>query len=170
MSTIYIGIDNGASGSYGIVADGWQATFELVPVKKFLDYQKGKPTNVSRLDWQRMIMRLKEIQSLARTEEREVRVVMEKPFTGKFKKAEVSAGRFYEAMLIVLESQKIGYEVISSGAWQKELLPKAKKTDVLKKASKAVATKMFPKLAEKFEKHGDADGLLIAVWASRREK
>ena len=49
MGRIYVGLDNGVSGSIGIVGDDIESVFVKTPVKKVQDYTKAKK-EVSRLD------------------------------------------------------------------------------------------------------------------------
>lgn len=49
MSKIYVGCDNGVSGTIGIVGDNIEPYFTKTPVKSEQDYTKGKK-NITRLD------------------------------------------------------------------------------------------------------------------------
>ena len=49
MSKIYIGIDNGTSGTIGIVGDSISPIFVHTPVKKEQNYTKAKQS-ITRLD------------------------------------------------------------------------------------------------------------------------
>ena len=49
MSKIYIGIDNGTTGTIGIVGNGIESQLYHTPIKKEQDYTKAKKT-VTRLD------------------------------------------------------------------------------------------------------------------------
>ena len=99
------------------------------------------------------------------------KVFLERPFTGKFNKANVSAARALESTLIALERMELPFEYVDSKEWQKEMLPKGiKGTPELKKASLDIGCRLFPKHKEKIKKHGDADGLLIAEYYRRNRK
>ena len=56
MSKIYVGLDNGVSGSIGIVGDDIESVFVKTPVKKVQDYTKAKK-EVSRLDYSKFMER-----------------------------------------------------------------------------------------------------------------
>lgn len=156
----YIGIDNGVSGTIGIITEQ-HYFFYQTPVKKSQDYTKAKKL-VTRID----IIELKTILSLHKNPF----AIIERPFInpGMFKTS-MSAIRAYEATISFLEVNEIGYETIDSKEWQRELLPTGiKGTPALKKASLDIGIRMFPKYKELMEKHGDADGMLIAEYARRK--
>ena len=83
-------------------------------------------------------------------------------------KAPVSAIRAMEATIIFLETTKIPYAFIDSKEWQKALLPHGLKGEELKEASVMVGKRLFPQFAEFIQKHGDADGMLIAEYCKRK--
>lgn len=159
----YIGIDNGISGTIGIL-DGDVSVFVKTPVFETLGYQKSKVRHINRIDVPALTKLLGKYNPL------NTRVLLERPLVNPMRfQASISAVRSLEATLIVLESLHLGYEYVDSGHWQKVLLPAGVKgAPKLKKASKDVGLRMFPMHEELIKKHGDADGLLIAEWARRR--
>lgn len=164
MSTpITIGIDNGASGSIGIVGRG-RVTYVPIPTKEYLHY--GKAGKISeRLDraalelllTQELNLRGHDFQNTS-----DIRIFIERPFSGKFINAVVPAHRFFEATIIVMEDLELGYEVVDSGKWQAAVLGDVHGSAELKKASKLRGVQLYPSLADVITKHKDADGLLIA--------
>jgi len=81
----------------------------------------------------------------------------------------MSAMRTLEAEVLILESLKIPYMYCDSKEWQKELLPfGTKSTPELKKASMDIGCRLFPEHEVLIKKHKDADGILIAEWARRK--
>lgn len=160
---IYIGIDNGATGSIGIISP---IHLIYIPVPKYMeqDYTKKKQ-RVSRLDVPAFGNL---IQDVMRAKHTHVHVLLERPLVnpGMFK-ATKSALRFMEATMIVLERLGLPKRFIDSKEWQKYLLPKGCKGPELKVASKEIGCRLFPQLAPMIVKHGDADGLLIAEYARR---
>lgn len=147
-----IGIDNGTSGSIGIIGpDG--AIFESTPVRDHVHYTK-KGEFIKRID----VLALEGLFNVDGL----VKAYMERPYTGTFVNTSVLAGRAYEATLITLEELRIGFETIDSKAWQKALLPGIKGSANLKKASRLRGIELYPALKDSITKHGDADGLLIA--------
>ena len=156
---IYIGIDNGITGSIGII-DGEYSQFFHTPTKKELSYTKAKKW-IERIDWRE----LKRI--LAQGDQ--VRMVgLERPLVDSTKFAATqSAMRSLEATIIVLESLKLPYEYLDSKEWQKEMLPEGVKgTPELKKASLDIGNRLFPQHTELYKK--DADGILIAEYIRRK--
>jgi hypothetical protein len=160
---VYIGIDNGVSGSIGIVTGYVNEVFKI-PVRKVLNYTKTKQW-LNRIDGKE----LKEILS-APFDVSKIFCLIERPMVNPERfKATVSALRALEATLIVLEDLGIPYQYIDSKEWQKELLPSGLKgPEELKPASVEVACRLFPHLAEQIRKHKDGDGILIAEYARRK--
>ena len=162
MSKNYIGIDNGVTGSIGIIWKISGSEFYQMPVFKQKSYTKADQ-NISRID-------TAELMEILRTlDPSDSIVILERPFVNsKGFKATQSAMRALEATLIVIEYLKLPYQYIDSKQWQKELLPSGiKGTAELKNASFDIGCRLFPQLKEEIKKQKDADGLLIAEWARR---
>ena len=160
---IYCGIDNGGTGTIGIINED-KVFFVLTPCKKVLDYQK-KAKHITRIDYPALYELLEDYPSLG------IKFFIERPIKnpGLFE-ASASGLRAFEATLICLEQLGYSYSVVDSKQWQKKMLPEGIKGSAeLKKASVDVGCRLFPQFAEVIRKHKDADGLLIAEWA-RREK
>src|SRR5574340_534386 len=123
----YVGIDNGVSGSIGIIAPD-SIKFYLTPTFSELSYTKEKQ-NISRIDFRRMLEILSELKNPF--------VLLERPMVnpGRFK-ATISALRALESTLLAIEYHNIPRMYIDSKEWQKDMLPRGiKGTDALKKAS-----------------------------------
>jgi hypothetical protein len=156
----YIGIDNGVTGSIGIIpCSGYGASYHKTPVISCLNYQK-EVSHITRIN----VVALKELL------EREVfsLVLLERPLVnpGMFT-ATLSAVRALEATLTVLDLLQIPMQFVDSKEWQKDMLPRGiKGPEALKLASLEMGRRLFPQLAQ-FMK-GDADGLLIAEWSRRK--
>jgi len=180
MTSVYIGVDNGTSGSVGIIR---QSGIYFFPTPSDLqqDYTKTKK-NISRIN----AGALKKAISNVIQEGDIGKALIERPFTapvkviidntGKkiptvnmmFYKTSLNAMRSFEATLIVMESLRIGYEIVDSKAWQKEMLSTGiKGSKELKAASKLKGIQMFPQFESVIKKQGDADGLLIAEYCRR---
>lgn len=168
MRYIKIGIDNGVSGSIGIVGEGIGARFIKTPIKKELSYQKSKKSYISRIDFPVLYTYFEDLVNLGLP----MFASIERPMINSTRfSASISAARSLEATLIILELLKIPYEYCDSKAWQKELLPPGIKGSAeQKKASKDIGIRLFPMFEKEITKHGDADGLLIAEWARRLKK
>lgn len=151
---IYVGIDNGTSGSIGILVPKKPAIFIHTPIKKELNYTKIK-RYIHRIDKEKLKNLLSPFSIC------ECKVGIERPMINPMRfQASVSAARALEATLIVLEELKLSFEYLDSKGWQKALLPKNLKGNELKTASLDIAKRIFPKVNYKGFK--DADGLLIA--------
>lgn len=166
---ITIGIDNGQSGSVGIVAGSLSTTFSPVPTKPYLHYGK-KGSIGQRLDRARLIDLLSN--SITDGFGHRLftpRVFIERPFSGKFINAVVPAHRFFEGTIIVMEDMNLGYEVVDSREWQAAMLGKVRGSTELKLASKLRGIQMYPQFRDTIEKQGDADGLLLAHYYHFRQ-
>lgn len=158
-----IGIDNGTSGSIGIVG-GDTPLFIKTPKYMQQSYTKKKQ-NISRLD----IKKFREFLVL-NVDTSNCKAILERPLVnpGAFKTT-MSAMRCLEAQLIVLEELNIPYEYVDSKEWQKVMLPNGTKgTSELKKASLDIGCRIFPMCSDVIKKQKDADGILIAEWARRK--
>lgn len=156
----YVGIDNGVSGSIGIINPEGAAQFHPTPIKKELSYTKKKAW-INRVE----VNQLKEI--LRDVPKDTSLVLLERPMVnpGRFQ-ATVSAIRALEATLIVCESLGLPLIYVDSKEWQSQILPKGLVgPDELKAASLSIGQRMFPSL--KFKK--DADSVLMAEWARRKQ-
>jgi hypothetical protein len=154
----YIGIDNGVTGSIGIIDTEGEYLLYHTPVYKELNYTMTK----------KMINRVSTVTLRELLEDlKNPFAVLERPMINAMRfSASIVAARCLEATLLVLDDLGIAYQYCDSKHWQKELLPKELKKEQLKEASLNVGKRLFPKIRWKGFK--DADGLLIAEWARRR--
>jgi len=158
---VYIGIDNGVTGTIGII-DGKGTYFYETPVKLEQNYTKKKG-NVSRV----VVKKMKEI--LAPYADKHCMIHIERPMINGMRfNASVSAARCLESTLIIIQDLGMAYEYVDSREWQKELLPKGSKGEQLKTDSKNIGCRLFPEHEKLIEKHKDADGLLMAEHCRRK--
>jgi len=152
---IYIGIDNGVTGTIGIISES-DSRFFKIPTVTEQSYTKAKQ-NITRIDHSGLMALLSGYTS--------AKVLIERPMVnpGRFK-ATQSALRCLESVLIAVEICEYPYSYIDSKEWQKVLLPKGVKKEGLKKASLDIGCRLFPKHKELIIKNKDADGLLIAEY------
>lgn len=171
MKRVYFGIDNGVTGTIGVLIsdNGELASSEFFPIPTFKQqsYTKKKQS-ISRIDFQKLIELLSPFLAKAQS----AIAVIERPYVNPTGiKATLSAIRALEAVLTALEYLAIPYEYTDSKAWQKALLPSGLKGPAeLKAASADIGSRLFPQHAASIAKHKDADGLLIAEWARRNKK
>lgn len=165
--TIYVGIDNGVSGSIGwINNDDGTFGFHLTPTFQSIDYPK-KGKNIRRIDTQALHVLLHNICLEIVPQQRSL-ILLERPMVNpKRFHATKSALRSLEATLITLEELELAYRYIDSKEWQKQLLPNVKTAARLKEASMQIGCQLYPSLRGKFK--DDADGMLIAEWANRNK-
>lgn len=168
MNKIYIGIDNGTSGSIGVVGPGIELFFTPA-TKQTLAYTSSKAGKTIRIDHPEFRKQIKYVLDFAEENKAQVMVLFERPMVNATRfTATKSALRCFESELICIEELEIPYEVIDSKKWQKLLLPAGlKKSEALKFASLEIGSRLFPKFKDEFKKQKDADGMLIAEWARR---
>lgn len=154
---VWIGIDNGISGTVGIIKDNGQYNFCNIPVFLKTDYQKKSNHYITRLDYVRFKNLLDENIDYGD----EVKVLIEYPLVNpKLFKSTISAVRCLESLEIVLEEYGLDYDFIQAREWQKYLGIKG--DTKIQSANKGI--ELFSKCKVKIEQHGDADGLLIAQY------
>lgn len=163
MNRVYIGIDNGVSGSIGWVDNNGVSGFKPTPVFKTLNYQKTAK-KLNRIDVNALELLLVHIISIGNPI-----ALVERPMVnpGRFT-ASTSALRALEATLIILERLNISIQYVDSKEWQKIMLPKGiKGSKDLKMASLDIGIRLFPQFKDIIKKQKDADGILISEWAKR---
>lgn len=165
---VIIGIDNGCTGTIGVIDSRNEPEFILTPAFKAQDYTKAKK-NVSRIDVPKLYEFLR-----SRTEGRESLSIayVERPMINPMRfSSSINAARAYEATITVLETLCIPYQPIDSKEWQRGLLPSSGKKGVeaavLKQESKDAGIRLFPQFREIILKHKDADGILMAYAKSK---
>lgn len=171
MSKVYIGIDNGVSGTIGFTnleghkdyPHGYDCI--LTPVRKEQSYTKKKQ-QLNRVTVDNLI----EMISVRLNGRKDVFAVIERPMINSLRfNASIIAARALEAELIVLEQLSIPFMYIDSKEWQRALLPSGiEGSEELKAASKDIGSRLFPVYKELFHKHKDADGMLISEYARRK--
>jgi hypothetical protein len=161
---VYIGIDNGVTGSIGIVYFDGRSAFVETPVFKDKNYTKDDQS-LRRINHKELYL------ELSRLGIKDALVVIERPMVNpRAFTATKSALRALEATLVVLEQIGFEYEYIDSKEWQREFIgSNVIGRDALKEASMLIGMKLFPNNATYIKEHGDADGLLIAEYARRRD-
>jgi len=154
------GIDNGVSGTIGVLGSDNPILIQT-PVFKQSNYTKKK-SFITRIDSVKLMQILSGLNS-------ESFFYIERPMVNPNRfQATISAIRALEATQTVLELLKIPFEFVDSKKWQKGMLQKGLKgSEELKLGSKDVGKRLFPEFSELIEKHGDADGLLIAEYYRR---
>lgn len=159
--TATIGIDNGSTGSIGIIIGNVVSHFGPIPTRPCLHY--GKKGSISmRLDREALKTIILDHAKYQTEIVPIMRAFVERPFTGKFINAVIPAHRFFEATIITLEEMSIGYEVVDSSEWQHNVLGTIKGSAKLKTASKLRGLQLYPDFAAPIRAQKDADGLLIA--------
>lgn len=171
---VYIGVDNGVTGSLGVIDELKKGHIFHMPTKSSLNYQKTKVKHITRIDVNALRTLLKRFRYKggvggSLTTEMSCKAFIERPMVNPERfEATTSALRALEAVLITLESLGIGYEYCDSKEWQKKLLPYISVQDKkdypskLKAVSLEVGQRMFPDI--NWDGFKDADGLLIAKY------
>lgn len=157
----FIAIDNGVTGSIGIITENGESYFYKTPVIKQLNYTKSK-AYITRINTIELVKILSIANPLTS------KVIIERPMVnpGRFV-ATISAIRALEATQNVLDQLGLSYGFEDSKSWQKALLPSGLKGDELKSASLDIGKRMFPQLKIK---HADYDGILMAEYCRNKYK
>ena len=164
-SSVFIGIDNGSTGSIGIQvynANGVRTKYRFMETPTFMmqDYQK-RAKRISQLDFdvlRRMLRRY-------RDEGCEIHTAMERPTTGKFFNTMICAARIHQQYIDLFTFMRVPMpQVIDSKQWQEKFLPHGTRKEGLKRASLELALRRWPKYADVMSKHKDADGMWICEW------
>lgn len=154
MNCVWIGIDNGVSGSIAIYTIDEGMKLFKTPTKNELSYTKKKQY-VTRIDYPKLCSILNQAVN------KEVKCFIERPMINPMRfKSSVSGIRSMETTLICLEELEIAYEWIDSKEWQKALLPKGLEKRELKKAAVNIAKRLYPHIETT-----DADSILICHYA-----
>lgn len=177
-SFTYLGIDNGASGSIGVITSSNEVFYFHTPVKKCLNYTKVKKW-ITRVDYNALFAMLQSYCNCSGLPEipgysgysgptKSAFALIERPLVNPMMfNASASALRSFEVTITVLENLNIGYDVVDSKEWQKVLLPEGMHKEDLKIASLDVAKRLFPKID--FKGFKDGDGLLLAEYCRRKQ-
>ena len=155
-----IGLDNGTTGSLAVYDTELNVmALHDLPIKNELSFQK-QAKHITRIIYPSLCELLTRIKS----GENNIHCFMEKPFNAgpRMMNTALISIRCFEAEIIALEECEIGYTVISSKIWQKNLLPKGiVGSKELKKAALDVAKRLYPYLSDKLSIK-NADSVLIA--------
>jgi len=158
VERVFIGIDNGVSGSIGILSDNGRARWFSIPVRNELSYTKTKKF-INRVDLPALTIAFNAEVPL----DADIICRIERPMVNPTRfNATLSAMRALEATQIFLESRKVPYSFIDSKEWQKKMLPAGLKgADELKSAADCICRRLFPSI--KIRK-GGGDSLLMAQY------
>lgn len=168
---IYIGIDNGVTGSIAVVGRGVRPVLLPTPTKIEIDYQKSSTRKRTRVDYGKLCQILADIKIKTDSAGYDLFAICERPMINPERfDATISASRAQESTLIALEHFQIPYEYIDSKNWQKAMLPEGASGDALKLASRTIGKRFFPQLGEEIERQKDADSLLMALWAYKNNR
>lgn len=162
---LYIGIDNGVTGTIGCIYNNKSWFFET-PVKSEQSYTKAK-ANITRIRFKDLEIKLSDI--IGESNPDSMMCLVERPMVNPTRfVATMSALRALEATLCILEFLNIPIQYEDSKKWQKELLPSGVVKDELKSASVDIGCRLFPQHRDLIIKHKDADGLLLAEYCRRK--
>lgn len=190
---VYIGIDNGVTGSIGIIKENGEAQYIKTPVFEDQDYVETVRI-IKRIDRKALNSLISKLM-----DGNKIRIVLERPFSNPIAySTSLSAIRAFDSTISVLEDLSLGYDVIAPKQWQKIILPiskpikkeipptnmtdsdtckwmesekkrlkaaKDRRKKELKEVSLIIGKKLFPLVD--MTGFTDADGLLIAEYARR---
>lgn len=156
----YIGIDNGVSGTIGIIEEDDFYWLYKTPVRLVQDFHKTK-RNISRLNVEEFMWILKPFIN------NDYKICIERPFINKIGfTSTISSVRCHEATLVALDLMGLKYQFIDSKEWQTYFFGDLRQVKDLKRESLEIGTKLFPDISLK---HNDRDGILIAQYIKENE-
>lgn len=163
----HIGIDNGVSGSVGMLCNG-ESLFFKIPVTFGQDYVKAS-RNATRINTVALLEQLEPVVKMSN----KTYIMIERPMINPRRfAATVSASRAMEAVLIVADLLAAKYHAVfqwvDSKEWQSVALPRGTKGDATKLRSMQIGCRLYPEHSELISKQKDADGLLIAEHCRRQ--
>lgn len=165
--TVFIGIDNGPSGSIGIQVfnqGGMKISEVFMKTPTFMrqDYTKKKK-RLSQLKFEVLRPLLKQYRH------DNVYAVMERPLVNPGRWSATCTGlRVHQQWLDLFDFYHLPEPVsVDSKDWQKLLLPKGTTGDELKTRSREVGNRLFPNACGKV-KHADCDGMLLCEFLKRK--
>lgn len=165
MSTVYVGIDNGPSGSIGIFNGNETPIYIEAKTVTMFEYTKKKQM-ITVLQFRRMYRLFRKLMM----ENEQVAVAMERPMVNPLRfVATKTAMRVHQQYLDIFDLMKHPEPMfLDSREWQKKYLPSGTKGPELKTASAQIGKRMFPSCAAMIDKHGDADGLFLAFFLKQK--
>lgn len=169
MKKLFIGIDNGVTGSIGIIGEKY-SDFILTPTFKQQDYTKAK-NEIRRINSFEFRKILETALSKNDCEVKDAMIMMERPVVNpspKMFKTSILSARCFENELCQIESIGIGYMTCDSKEWQRIFLPQGTMGPDLKVKSKDIGCRMFPEFSDLIKKHKDADGIFIALYLQKK--
>lgn len=166
--TVFIGIDNGPSGSIGIQVYnhkgfGIGSLFMKTPTYMRQDYTKKKK-RISQLD-------LKALKKIFRAIKNDnVYSAMERPLVNPGRwNASIVGVRVHQQWLDLFDFFHLPEPIsLDSREWQKTMLPKGTTGEELKVRSKEIGLRLFPKACSSV-KNKDYDGMFICEWIRRKQ-
>jgi len=165
--TVFIGIDNGPSGSIGIIeysSRGLRKSvlFMKTPTYMMQDYTKAKK-RISQLDVRVLYKLLKKYKGW------NVNIAMERPLVNPMRFVATIVGvRIHQQYIDLCNRLRFPIPIsLDSKEWQKKLLPTGTTGEELKKRSREIGNRMFGTRVSSV-KHPDCDGILIAEYCRRQ--
>ncbi len=152
---IWIGIDNGVSGSIGIISP---TGTKMVHAREYTRKKKRGGLELDAAAFKDLILQ----DGIPHG------VVLERPFTGQHRNVVVSAAHFDSVARTVMELNGIPFIQVDSTDWQRPLLKIVRKKGVhadTKRVSMEAGVLRWPSLRAQIEDQGDADALFLAVHA-----
>jgi hypothetical protein len=162
MRDYMIGIDNGVTGSIAVLT-GNGVFVHWCPTPTF-----EEPNYTKKGSMIRRILRQELALVLAPYVGANLKVLVEYPLINPaavFIHTTFSAARSLEATISTLEDLKIPFEYMYAPTWQKAMLPYGLARTQLKKASRDIAHRLYPKLV--LPNGADGDAVLLAEYGRR---
>lgn len=156
----FLGIDNGVSGTIGIIQVNKEPMCFPIPTVEEVDFHSGEERMITRINHSLLNVIFSGLNP------EKTMCFMERPMYNNRRFAQsISAARAFESVLLSLEKFEIRKEVIDSKKWQNYFFPtnhRRREKGMTKLLSNTVGKKLFPSLDA--SEVDDYDGILIAKY------
>lgn len=169
-SGVYVGIDNGSTGSIGYMAGTYTSLLPMSKLcRRYTGNKKGTGLELDPLEFYRYISNIQKEHGKIRM------LAIEKPFTNPGQVMTMVAARgMFSAIQAILEILAVPYIVVGAQEWQKKFLNgevtatanKGEKETKLR--SRILGSQRWPELADPIKHQKDADALWLALHAKQQ--
>ena len=161
----FVGIDNGSTGSIGIIQPEHDAIYMPMPTISEVDFHKDQEHMVTRVNHPVLET------IICNFDPEKTYVTLERPlYNNRMFAQSMSAARAFESVLILLDKYQITRETIDSTQWQNMFFPgnrKSRDKGITKAMSNKYGKIYFPDLDIMGLK--DYDGILIAKFCQMKQ-
>lgn len=169
-SGVYVGIDNGSTGSIGYMAGTYTSLLPMTEMcRRYTGNRKGTGLELDPITFDDYIKQIQKVHGHIEM------VAIEKPFTNPRNVMTMVAARgMFAAIQAILELNRVPYIVVGAQEWQKKFLNGAVTAEAnkgekeTKLRSRILGSQRWPELANPIKRQKDADALWLALHAKQQ--